>query len=66
MHWNISKGHELLKPVQDLIFEKSVHAKPNSKSVKLANNKKEYLDFSLALTNQDKLATEILKNKFFY
>ena len=66
MHWNISKGNELLKPVQDLIFEKSVYAKPNSKSVKLANDKKEYLDFSLAVANQDKLATEIVKNNFFY
>ena len=30
-----------VKPIRDLVFEKSVYAKPKSKSVKLANDKKE-------------------------
>ena len=56
--WNIPKGQRVdttVKPVRDLVFEKSVYTKPKSKSVKLANDKKEYMDFSLAVTNQEKL-----------
>ena len=34
-----------VKPVRDLVFEKSVSTKLKSKSVKLTNDKKEYLDF---------------------
>ena len=56
--WNIPKARSwvdtTVKPVQDLIFEKYVYTKPKSKSVKLANDKKEYLDFSPAVANQDK------------
>ena len=56
--WNIAKGQRgdtIVKQVRHLIFEKSVNTKPKSKSVKLANDKKEYLDFSPAVTNQEKL-----------
>ena len=52
--WNIPKGQRVdttLKPVRDLVFEKSVYTKPKSKSVKLANDKKEHFDFSPAVTN---------------
>ena len=55
--WNIPNGQRVdttVKPVRDLVFEKSVYTKPKSKSVKLANDKKEYLDFSPAMTNQEK------------
>ena len=51
---NIRKGQRpvtTVKPVRDLGFEKSDYAKPESKSVKLANDKKEYLDLSPAVTN---------------
>ena len=44
-----------VKSVQDLIFEKSVYTKPKSKNHKLVNDKKEYLHFSPAVANQDKL-----------
>ena len=44
-----------VKPIRDLAFQKSVYTKPKSKSVKFANDKKEYLDFSPAVTNQEKL-----------
>ena len=67
--WNIPKGERVdttVKPVQDLVFEKSVCTKPKSKSVKLANDKKEYLDFSPAVTNQEKLKDkENLRNSLF-
>ena len=65
--WNIPKGQRVdttVKPV--LGFEKSVYTKPKSKSVKLANDKKEYLDFSPAMTNQEKLKDkENLRNSLF-
>ena len=38
--WNIPKGQRVdttVKPVRDLVFEKSVYAKPKSKSDKLAS-----------------------------
>ena len=44
--WNIPKDHRVdttVKPVRDLVFQKSVYTKPKSKSVKLANDKDEYL-----------------------
>ena len=54
---NISKDQRVdttVKPVWDLVFQKSVYTKPKSKSVKLANEKDKYLDFSPAVTNQEK------------
>ena len=67
--WNIPKGQRVdtsVKPVWDLVFEKSVYTKPKSKSVKLANDKKEYLEFSPTVTNQKKLKdTENLSNSLF-
>ena len=67
--WNIPKGQRVdttVKPVRDLVSEKSVYTMPKSKSVKLANDKKEYLDFSLAVTNQEKLKDkENLRNSLF-
>ena len=67
--WNIPNGQRVdttVKPVRDLVFEKSVYTKPKSKSVKLANDKKEYLDFSPAVTNQEKLKDkENLRNNLF-
>ena len=56
--WNIPKGQRVyttVKPLPDLVFEKSVYTKPKYKLVILANDKKEYLDFSPAVTNQQKL-----------
>ena len=41
--WNIPKDQRVdttVKPVPDLVFEKSVYTMPKSKSVKLANDKK--------------------------
>ena len=41
--WNLPKGQKVdttLKPVKDLVFEKSVYTNPKSVSEKLANNKK--------------------------
>ena len=67
--WNIPKGQRVdttVKPVRDLVFEKSVYTNPKSKSVKLANDKKEYSDFSPAVTNQEKLKDkENLRNSLF-
>ena len=67
--WNIPKDQRVdttVKPPRDLVFEKSVYTKPKSKSVKLANDKKEYLDFSPAVKNQEKLKDkENLKNSLF-
>ena len=67
--WNIPKGQRVdtsVKPVWDLVFEKSVYTKPKSKSVKLANDKKEYLEFSPTVTNQEKLKDkENLSNSLF-
>ena len=67
--WNIPKGQRVdttVKKVRDFAFEKSVFTKPKSKSVKLANDKKEYLDFSPAVTNQEKLKDkENLRNSLF-
>ena len=67
--WNIPKGQRVettVKPVRNLVFEKSVQTKPKSKLVKLASDKKEYLDFSPAVTNQEKLKdTENLRNSLF-
>ena len=67
--WNIPKGQRVdtaVKPVQDLVFGISVYTKPKSKSVKLTNDKKEYLDFSPAVTNQEKLKDkENLRNSLF-
>ena len=67
--WNIPKGQRVdtaVKPVRDLVFEISVYTKPKSKSVKLKNDKKEYLDFSPAVTNQEKLKDkENLRNSLF-
>ena len=67
--WNIPKGQRVdttVKPVQDLVFEKSVYTKPKSKSVELANDKKENLDFYPAVTNQEKLKDkENLGNSLF-
>ena len=55
-----------VKPVRDLVFEKSVCTKSKSKSVKLTNYKKECLDFSPALANQEKLKDkENLRNILF-
>ena len=67
--WNIPKGQRVdttVKSVRDLVFEKSVYTKPKCKSVKLANGKKEYLDFSRAVTNQEKLKDkENLRNSLY-
>ena len=67
--WNIPKGQRVdttVKPVRDLVFEKSVYTKPKSKSVILANDKKEYLDFFPAVKNQEKLKDkENLENSLF-
>ena len=44
--WNIPKDQRVgttVKPVRDLVFQKSVYTKPKSKSVKWANDKDEYL-----------------------
>ena len=66
---NIPKGQRVettVKPVRNLVFEKSVQTKTKSKWVKLASDKKEYLDFSPAVTNQEKLKdTENLRNSLF-
>ena len=53
--WNIHKVQRVDRTVWDLVFEKSVYTDPKSKSVKLANDNKEYLHFSPAVTNQENL-----------
>ena len=67
--WNIPKGQRVdtsVKPARDLVFEKSVYTEPKSKSVKLANDKKEYLEFSPTVTNREKLKDkENLSNSLF-
>ena len=53
---NIPKGQTVdttVKPVSDLVFEESVYIKPKSKLAKLANYKKNFLDFSTTAANQE-------------